>query len=86
MYEDLLYWYVRDVRPVQNASDAVTVKFGASLIRIIDLDEVNQVFTTNLWLDMVWCQMKAFFSSEKELYRSGMTTAFDGIRTTTTAL
>lgn len=37
LYEDLLYFYNKNVRPVRNASSAVQVKFGASLIRIIDV-------------------------------------------------
>ncbi|TKR58274.1 hypothetical protein L596_029741 [Steinernema carpocapsae] len=37
LYEDLLYYYNKNVRPVKNASEAVQVKFGASLIRIIDV-------------------------------------------------
>ncbi|EFO27577.1 hypothetical protein LOAG_00896 [Loa loa] len=37
LYEDLLYFYNKSVRPVRNASNAVQVKFGASLIRIIDV-------------------------------------------------
>ncbi|KAL3990792.1 Neurotransmitter-gated ion-channel ligand binding domain family protein [Acanthocheilonema viteae] len=37
LYEDLLYFYNKNVRPVRNASNAVQVKFGASLIRIIDV-------------------------------------------------
>ncbi len=35
LYEDLLYYYQKNVRPVGNASDLLTVGFGASLIRII---------------------------------------------------
>eukprot|EP00081_Caenorhabditis_elegans_P026277 NP_509745.2 AcetylCholine Receptor [Caenorhabditis elegans] len=54
MYEDLLYYYNKNVRPIKNASESVKVKFGSSLIRIIDVDEVNQVLTTNLWLEMQW--------------------------------
>ncbi|CAI5455681.1 unnamed protein product [Caenorhabditis angaria] len=54
LYEDLLYYYNKNVRPVKNASESVKVKFGASLIRLIDVDEVNQVLTTNLWLEMQW--------------------------------
>uniref|UniRef100_A0A1I7U0W6 Neur_chan_LBD domain-containing protein n=1 Tax=Caenorhabditis tropicalis TaxID=1561998 RepID=A0A1I7U0W6_9PELO len=37
MYEDLLYYYNKNVRPVKNASESVKVKFGSSLIRIIDV-------------------------------------------------
>ncbi|PAV71679.1 hypothetical protein WR25_27045 [Diploscapter pachys] len=58
LYEDLLYYYNKNVRPVKNASDAVRVKFGASLIRLIDIDEVNQILTTNLWLEMQWLDTK----------------------------
>ncbi|VDO75432.1 unnamed protein product [Heligmosomoides polygyrus] len=58
LYEDLLYYYNKNVRPVKNASESIKVKFGASLIRIIDVDEVNQVLTTNLWLEMQWFDYK----------------------------
>ncbi|VDD94600.1 unnamed protein product, partial [Enterobius vermicularis] len=54
LYEDLLYNYEKNVRPVKNASKAVQVEFGASLIRIIDVDEVNQVLTTSLWMELRW--------------------------------
>lgn len=37
MYEDLLYYYNKNVRPIKNASESVKVKFGSSLIRIIDV-------------------------------------------------
>nr|CDP97556.1 BMA-ACR-8 [Brugia malayi] len=65
LYEDLLYFYNKNVRPVRNASSAVQVKFGASLIRIIDVDEVNQVLTTNLWLEMQWYDYKLTWDPEK---------------------
>ncbi|KFD67489.1 hypothetical protein M514_11378, partial [Trichuris suis] len=53
LFEDLLYDYNKIPRPVRNASELLTIKFGAALIRIIDVDEKNQMLTTNLWLDMV---------------------------------
>ncbi|CAJ0917339.1 unnamed protein product, partial [Mesorhabditis belari] len=37
LYEDLLYFYNKNVRPVKNATQPVLVKFGAALIRIIDV-------------------------------------------------
>ncbi|VDN83448.1 unnamed protein product [Brugia pahangi] len=42
LYEDLLYFYNKNVRPVRNASSAVQVKFGASLIRIIDVVKISR--------------------------------------------
>ncbi len=37
LYEDLLYNYNRIARPVKNSSEILTVKFGAALIRLIDV-------------------------------------------------
>lgn len=37
LYEDLMYFYNKNVRPVKNTTQPLKVKFGASLIRIIDV-------------------------------------------------
>uniref|UniRef100_A0A1I7T984 Neur_chan_LBD domain-containing protein n=1 Tax=Caenorhabditis tropicalis TaxID=1561998 RepID=A0A1I7T984_9PELO len=58
LLENLLTDYNKAVRPVHNASDALKVKFGANLCRLIDVDEVNQVLTTSLWLEMQWYDKK----------------------------
>jgi hypothetical protein len=36
-------------RPVFNTSTTIRVNFGLALIQILDLDEKNQVLTTNVW-------------------------------------
>jgi Neurotransmitter-gated ion-channel ligand binding domain len=36
-------------RPVINTSDTVRVDYGLALIQILDVDEKNQVLTTNVW-------------------------------------
>ena len=36
-------------RPVYNTSETVRVSYGLALIQILDLDEKNQVLTTNVW-------------------------------------
>ncbi len=36
-------------RPVYNTSETVRVNYGLALIQILDLDEKNQVLTTNVW-------------------------------------
>eukprot|EP00090_Calanus_glacialis_P013356 TRINITY_DN21999_c0_g1_i1.p1 TRINITY_DN21999_c0_g1~~TRINITY_DN21999_c0_g1_i1.p1 ORF type:complete len:548 (-),score=90.05 TRINITY_DN21999_c0_g1_i1:452-2095(-) len=46
--------YDREVRPVYNASKAVVVRVGITLTQIFDMDEKNQVMTTNIWLDQEW--------------------------------
>ena len=36
-------------RPVVNTSETINVSYGIGLIQIIDLDEKNQILTTNVW-------------------------------------
>ncbi|XP_058796568.1 neuronal acetylcholine receptor subunit alpha-7 isoform X2 [Phymastichus coffea] len=41
-------------RPVENESEPLQVKFGITLQQIIDVDEKNQILTTNAWLKLEW--------------------------------
>ncbi|KYN08099.1 Neuronal acetylcholine receptor subunit alpha-7 [Cyphomyrmex costatus] len=41
-------------RPVANESEPLEVKFGITLQQIIDVDEKNQILTTNAWLKLEW--------------------------------
>ncbi|CAN9506577.1 unnamed protein product [Ophioblennius macclurei] len=41
-------------RPVINDSETLTVEFSLNLMQIMDVDEKNQVLTTNIWLQMHW--------------------------------
>ncbi|KZS21322.1 Nicotinic acetylcholine receptor alpha7 [Daphnia magna] len=41
-------------RPVFNESEPVVVSFGLTLMQIIDVDEKNQILTTNAWLNLDW--------------------------------
>jgi len=43
-------------RPVLNQSDTIVVKYGLSLIQILDLNEKDQVLTTNVWSRYVSCR------------------------------
>jgi len=36
-------------RPVSNTSETIDVSYGIGLIQILDLDEKNQILTTNVW-------------------------------------
>ncbi|XP_023224851.1 neuronal acetylcholine receptor subunit alpha-10-like [Centruroides vittatus] len=42
------------VRPSQNSSQALRVTFELALHQIIDVDERNQILTTNCWLTQKW--------------------------------
>merc|ERR1719336_1012349 len=41
-------------RPVAEEADALEIVFGLTLQQILDVDEKNQIITTNLWLNWEW--------------------------------
>nr|WMV64422.1 nicotinic acetylcholine receptor alpha9 variant [Pardosa pseudoannulata] len=50
----LLSNYDKSVRPARHSSEPVNVTFGLALTQIIDVDERNQILTTNCWLNQIW--------------------------------
>ncbi|CAF0956895.1 unnamed protein product [Adineta ricciae] len=54
LFYTLMTGYEKAVRPTKKATDAVIVKLGVTLTLIMDLDERNQILTTNIWLDQEW--------------------------------
>ncbi|CAL1289880.1 unnamed protein product [Larinioides sclopetarius] len=50
----LLSNYDKSVRPARHTSEPVNVTFGLALTQIIDVDERNQILTTNCWLNQIW--------------------------------
>ncbi|KAK2889661.1 hypothetical protein Q8A67_015036 [Cirrhinus molitorella] len=50
----LLTGYSKLARPVQNITDVVHVRFGLSIAQLIDVDEKNQMMTTNVWVKQEW--------------------------------
>uniref|UniRef100_A0AAU6PBR6 Nicotinic acetylcholine receptor alpha5 n=1 Tax=Protohermes xanthodes TaxID=1452977 RepID=A0AAU6PBR6_9NEOP len=52
--QHLMSRYDPSVRPAENSSLPLTVVFGLSLHHIIDVDEKNQILTTNCWLTQIW--------------------------------
>ncbi|XP_036399779.1 neuronal acetylcholine receptor subunit alpha-7-like [Megalops cyprinoides] len=54
LYRDLMRNYNPLERPVFNDSQSLTVHFSFSLMQIMDVDEKNQVLTTNIWLQLYW--------------------------------
>lgn len=45
--------YDPNIRPLRDSSSPVIIRLGITLTQIFDLDEKNQVLTTNVWLDQV---------------------------------
>ncbi|CAF1492886.1 unnamed protein product [Adineta steineri] len=54
LFYTIMTGYERAVRPTKKASDTVVVKLGITLTLIMDIDERNQIMTTNIWLDQEW--------------------------------
>ncbi|GFR58850.1 neuronal acetylcholine receptor subunit alpha-7 [Elysia marginata] len=44
-------------RPVMEQNDTIVIKYGMSLIQILDLDERNQILSTNVWATYQWNDM-----------------------------
>ena len=52
LYE-LMKDYNRNVLPVPSINQTVNVKLGLKLSQLSDIDERNQIMTTNVWLEHV---------------------------------
>ncbi|CAF3914274.1 unnamed protein product [Adineta steineri] len=59
----LLRNYDPSARPVYNASNTVSVAFGISLTQLSDMDEKNQVLTTNIWLEQEWFDQRLVWNA-----------------------
>jgi nicotinic acetylcholine receptor, invertebrate len=55
---DLLSNYSKDIRPVVNSNEIITLKLGLKLSQIADIDEKNQIMTTNVWIKQEWVNKK----------------------------
>ncbi|NXL88565.1 ACHA2 protein, partial [Alectura lathami] len=64
LFKHLFTGYNRWSRPVPNTSDVVIVKFGLSIAQLIDVDEKNQMMTTNVWLKQEWSDYKLRWNPE----------------------
>ncbi|GAU92428.1 hypothetical protein RvY_04510 [Ramazzottius varieornatus] len=54
LYEWLMKDYNKLVRPVERDAESLNVSLGIKLTQLIDVDEVNQVVMTNIWLKQQW--------------------------------
>ncbi|CAF0996002.1 unnamed protein product [Rotaria sordida] len=50
--------YDKTVRPARVHTDVTNVSFDLSLAQLIDVDEKNQIITTNQWITMSWLDPK----------------------------
>ena len=52
--DSYLFLLQKTVRPVENSSLPLNVKFDMSIHHIIDVDEKNQILTMNCWITQQW--------------------------------
>ncbi|XP_068446475.1 neuronal acetylcholine receptor subunit alpha-2-like [Clinocottus analis] len=62
LFRRLFGGYSKWTRPARNITDVVIVKFGLSIAQLIDVDEKNQMMTTNVWLKQEWTDYKLRWS------------------------
>ncbi|XP_072136025.1 neuronal acetylcholine receptor subunit alpha-4-like [Mobula birostris] len=58
LLKTLFTGYNKLSRPVANSSDTVFVHFGLSIAQLVDVDEKNQMMTTNVWVKQEWNDFK----------------------------
>ncbi|XP_076878048.1 neuronal acetylcholine receptor subunit beta-3b [Brachyhypopomus gauderio] len=60
----LFLGYQRWVRPTQHANSTIKVRFGLNISQLVDVDEKNQLMTTNVWLWQEWEDYKLRWNPE----------------------
>ncbi|XP_051580610.1 neuronal acetylcholine receptor subunit alpha-5-like isoform X3 [Myxocyprinus asiaticus] len=58
LFKYLFSNYQKWVRPVEDLNGTVQVKFGLAISQLVDVDEKNQLMTTNVWMKQEWKDMK----------------------------
>ncbi|CAH0562456.1 unnamed protein product [Brassicogethes aeneus] len=54
LVRDLFRGYNKLIRPVQNMTEKVDVRFGLAFVQLINVNEKNQIMKSNVWLRLVW--------------------------------
>ncbi|XP_064459790.1 acetylcholine receptor subunit beta-like 1 [Ornithodoros turicata] len=54
LVRDLFRDYNKLIRPVEIMNMTVEVEFGLSFVQLINVNEKNQIMTSNVWLQLVW--------------------------------
>ncbi|ESP05439.1 hypothetical protein LOTGIDRAFT_152290 [Lottia gigantea] len=65
LLQKLLEHYDPNTRPVFDAAKPVVIRLGITLTQVLDVDEKNQVLSTNVWLDQEWYDEKLSWNKEE---------------------
>ncbi|XP_007462823.1 PREDICTED: acetylcholine receptor subunit gamma isoform X2 [Lipotes vexillifer] len=58
LLRDLMHSYVPHLRPAKHDSDVVNVSLRLTLTNLISLNEREEALTTNVWIEMQWCDYR----------------------------
>uniref|UniRef100_A0A3P8W272 Neuronal acetylcholine receptor subunit alpha-5 n=1 Tax=Cynoglossus semilaevis TaxID=244447 RepID=A0A3P8W272_CYNSE len=58
LFKYLFGSYQKWVRPVAFLNQSICVRFGLAISQLVDVDEKNQLMTTNVWMKQEWTDMK----------------------------
>ncbi|CAF1383687.1 unnamed protein product, partial [Didymodactylos carnosus] len=66
LYEELIKVrsYNKLIRPVKNNNEKLTVYLGLRLTQLLDVDEKNQIMTSNVWLKQYWTDIHLSWNPE----------------------
>ncbi|XP_071280756.1 neuronal acetylcholine receptor subunit beta-3 isoform X2 [Agelaius tricolor] len=65
LLKHLFEGYQKWVRPVENSNDTIKVLFGLKISQLVDVDEKNQLMTTNVWLKQEWIDHKLSWNPDE---------------------
>ncbi|XP_074605832.1 neuronal acetylcholine receptor subunit alpha-10-like [Acropora palmata] len=54
LISDLLQNYTKEARPVRDPNNPIVVVFGFELVQLVNVNDRNQMITTNVWVRQIW--------------------------------
>uniref|UniRef100_A0A8C4YPC4 Cholinergic receptor nicotinic gamma subunit n=1 Tax=Gopherus evgoodei TaxID=1825980 RepID=A0A8C4YPC4_9SAUR len=65
LLNDLMTNYNRNLRPAQGEGDIINVTLKLTLTNLISLNEREETLTTNIWIEMKWCDYRLQWDPDK---------------------
>ncbi|CAL8281642.1 unnamed protein product [Lota lota] len=64
LFMDLMKGYNKNVRPMETSGDITQVYIKLTLTNLISLNEKEEALTTNVWIEMQWCDYRLRWDQE----------------------
>ncbi|XP_028987446.1 acetylcholine receptor subunit gamma [Betta splendens] len=58
LFADLMRDYNKNIRPKENSNDVTQVTIKMTLTNLISLNEKEEALTTNVWIELQWCDYR----------------------------